>query len=55
MTTKITKTALVTDLKRVARRLRTTPTRNQYRSLGKFSSWLVEERFGSWTKAVASI
>lgn len=53
--TKITKTALLNDLKTVARRVKGTPTRNDYRQHGKFSSWLVEERFGSWTKATTKI
>ncbi len=51
--TMITKAMLKKDLVRVANKLRNTPTRAQYRSLGNFASDTVERNFnGSWTKAL---
>lgn len=51
---KITKAMIATDLKKVARRVKGTPTRSQYRKHGSFASDTVEVRFGSWTKALKS-
>ena len=50
--TTIKNNAIKADLKRVARKLNTDSlSRNEYRDNGNFSSWLVESRFGNWTRA----
>ncbi len=55
MTSMTTKTVVLADLRRVASKVRQTPTRNQYRKHGRFSSWLVEARFGSWGAAIRKV
>ncbi len=52
MTTMISKEAVKTDIRRVARVVGSAPSRDQYRAKGNFSSWLAEARFGTWTKAL---
>ncbi len=48
--TQITKTDVIKDIKRVASKVRTF-TREAYRTNGTYSSWTVESRFGTFTKA----
>ena len=45
---------LIADLGRVAKLIGRSPTRKEYKKAGRFSSCVIEERFGSWTKAKRS-
>ena len=47
----VTRTAVITDIQRVAKRVKTL-TRENYRNLGKYASSTVEARFGNFTSAV---
>ena len=47
----ITKSDIIKDMKRVAKKVKTF-TRKAYRSNGAYSSWVAEARFGTFTKAV---
>jgi len=47
----ITKTAVLKDIKRVASKVKTF-TREAYRANGNYSSWSVEARFGTFSKAI---
>ena len=49
--TQITKTDVIKDIKKVAKKVKTF-TREAYRTNGAYSSWTVESRFGTFTKAV---
>ena len=47
----ITKTDVINDIKKVSSKVKTF-TREAYRDKGAYSSWLVESRFGNFSKAV---
>lgn len=55
MNNTITKTMLVADLKKVTNKLRSKPTRSQYRVYGSFASDTVERHFGSWSAALKRV
>ncbi len=43
--------AMVADISRVAQKIGRTPSRQQYRKMGKFGSHVVENAFNGWSTA----
>jgi hypothetical protein len=47
----VTRKAVITDIQRVSKRVKTL-TRENYRTLGNYASSTVEEKFGTFSKAL---
>jgi len=51
----VTKSELVADIKKVARKVRSIPTRSEYREFGRHASSTFENKFGSWSDVIKHV
>jgi len=51
----VSKSELVSDIKRVARKVKDIPNRREYREFGKHGSSTYERKYGSWSEVLRHV